>query len=198
MTGASPATSVEEPQDALMIRNLLSSMGVEDYEPRVVHQLLDFMYAHVSGVMQDAEAYSERGGATKGQVEVEDVMVSIQARAAFSFVQPPPQHVLAAMATKRNSRPLPAVGKVHGLRLPPEGQRLTSPHWGLARPQMDGPPSGAPAANSTPEPPPAGSHGPFYQELESPVGEMGSRPPLEQAEPWPVEPGDDHVGNADG
>lgn len=29
--------------------------GVEDYEPRVVHQLLDFMYAHVSGVLQDAE-----------------------------------------------------------------------------------------------------------------------------------------------
>jgi hypothetical protein len=30
--------------------------GVDDYEPRVVHQLLDFMYAHVSGVLQDAEA----------------------------------------------------------------------------------------------------------------------------------------------
>lgn len=200
MTATGPAPIVEEPQDALMIRKLLSSMGVEDYEPRVVHQLLDFMYAHVSGVLQDAEAYSERAGATRGQVEVEDAMIAIQARAAFSFVQPPPQHVLAGMAAKRNARPLPPVGKVHGLRLPPEGQRLTSPHWDLMRPQADGPPSGAPAATSAPEPPSAGSHGPFYQELESPVGEMGSRPPLEQPEPWPVDPGEGHtdIGDPDG
>lgn len=94
------------------------------------------------------------------------------------------------MAAKRNARPLPAVGKVHGLRIPPEGQRLTRPHWELARPKPHGPPSGAPAAASAPEPPPAGSHGPFYQELASPVGEMGSRPPLEQEEPWPDEPAD--------
>ena len=29
--------------------------GVDEYEPRVVHQLLDFMYGYVSGVLQDAE-----------------------------------------------------------------------------------------------------------------------------------------------
>lgn len=33
----------------------LLHQGVEAYEPRVVHQLLDFMYGYVSGVLQDAE-----------------------------------------------------------------------------------------------------------------------------------------------
>lgn len=190
MTASEPAAEVDEPQDATMVRNLLKSMGVDDYEPRVVHQLLDFMYAHVSGVLQDAEAYSERAGAARGQVEVEDAMIAIQARAAFSFVQTPPQHVLAAMAAKRNERPLPPVGKVHGLRLPPEGQRLTSPHWSLLRPHTDEAASGAAVASSDPRAPIAGSHGPFYQEMESPVGEMGSRPLLQQPEPWPIDPGD--------
>lgn len=34
---------------------LTAAQGVEAYEPRVVHQLLDFMYGYVSGVLQDAE-----------------------------------------------------------------------------------------------------------------------------------------------
>lgn len=45
------------------------------------------------GQLWSVQAYSERAGATKGQVEVEDAMIAIQARAAFSFMQPPAQHV---------------------------------------------------------------------------------------------------------
>ena len=36
-------------------RVLPVTQGVDAYEPRVVHQLLDFMYGYVSGVLQDAE-----------------------------------------------------------------------------------------------------------------------------------------------
>ncbi len=37
---------------------MIVMQGVEEYEPRVVHQLLDFMYGYVSGVLQDAEVGS--------------------------------------------------------------------------------------------------------------------------------------------
>jgi transcription initiation factor TFIID subunit 9B len=33
------------PQDAKIVIEILKSMGVEDYEPRVVNQLLEFMYS---------------------------------------------------------------------------------------------------------------------------------------------------------
>eukprot|EP00208_Stichococcus_sp_RCC1054_P005834 CAMPEP_0206142776 /NCGR_PEP_ID=MMETSP1473-20131121/18155_1 /ASSEMBLY_ACC=CAM_ASM_001109 /TAXON_ID=1461547 /ORGANISM="Stichococcus sp, Strain RCC1054" /LENGTH=186 /DNA_ID=CAMNT_0053537903 /DNA_START=255 /DNA_END=815 /DNA_ORIENTATION=+ len=184
-----------------MIRQLLDSMGVQEYEPRVVHQLLDFMYGYVAGILQDAQAYSERGGQALGQVDVEDVMVAIQSRAPFSFVQPPSHDALAAMASKRNAKPLPQPGKLHGLSLPPEEHRLWAPVWDLPRPAAGGPPSGAAAPPAPPSAPEPGSHGPFHQQLESPVGLlMGSRQPLENPEPWPLEDGedggmDDNAGN---
>jgi hypothetical protein len=37
-------TSGEAPKDARIIGLILKSMGIEDYEPRVVHQLLEFMH----------------------------------------------------------------------------------------------------------------------------------------------------------
>jgi len=43
------------PQDARTVQKILQSMNVEEYEPRVVQQLLDFMYRHVNEVLEDAE-----------------------------------------------------------------------------------------------------------------------------------------------
>lgn len=37
-----PANDV--PKDAKLVAHILKSMGVEEYEPRVVNQLLEFMY----------------------------------------------------------------------------------------------------------------------------------------------------------
>lgn len=92
------------------------------------------------------------------------------------------------MAAKRNAKPLPQPGKLHGLCLPPEEQRLWAAVWDVARPSRGGPASGAAAPPAPPSPPDTASHGPFYQQLESPVGMlMGSRPPLENPEPWPVD-----------
>lgn len=47
--------AAQQPSDASNIRALLSSMGAEDYEPRVVNQLLDFMYKYVTDTLLDAE-----------------------------------------------------------------------------------------------------------------------------------------------
>lgn len=39
------ANNADIPRDAKLIQNILTSMGVEEYEPRVVNQLLEFMYS---------------------------------------------------------------------------------------------------------------------------------------------------------
>ena len=38
-----PVSARDEPQDAEAVRAVLSAMGVSDYEPRVVHMLLEFV-----------------------------------------------------------------------------------------------------------------------------------------------------------
>ena len=102
----------------------VAMQGVLEYEPRVVLQLLDFLYRYVSETLQDADvrvvaaycalagtvvylgnacillfarmqAYSERAIKSRSEIMPEDVMLAIQSREAFCFVQPPPQDVSA-------------------------------------------------------------------------------------------------------
>jgi hypothetical protein len=45
----------EQPNEALKVQQLLRSMGVEDWEPRVVNMLVDFIYKYTTDVVLDAE-----------------------------------------------------------------------------------------------------------------------------------------------
>lgn len=115
------------PSDALVIKQVLDSTGIKEYEPRVVHQLLDFMYRNVAEVLQVAEAFSDRAGSVKKEVGMEDVMLAIQAKATTSFVMPPSQEILQVMADRRNKIALPALATKYGFRLPPPEDCLIAP-----------------------------------------------------------------------
>ncbi|KMS65537.1 hypothetical protein BVRB_034980, partial [Beta vulgaris subsp. vulgaris] len=47
------------PRDAVCIDAILRSMGVQEYEPKVIHQLLEFMYRHVTETISDAQMYQQ-------------------------------------------------------------------------------------------------------------------------------------------
>lgn len=121
----------EMPSDAIAIKKILASMGAEDYEPRVVNQLLDFLYRYVTDVLLDAELYAEHTGKASGEASMEDVMLAIQSRTAYSFVQPPTHATLAEVADQLNSIPLPDVTKRFGLPLPPDEDCLVAPNYQL-------------------------------------------------------------------
>lgn len=80
------------PRDAKIVKSLLKSMGVEDYEPRVVHKFLELWYRYVVDVLTDAQVYSEH--AAKTAIDCDDVKLAIQSKVNFSFSQPPPREVL--------------------------------------------------------------------------------------------------------
>lgn len=80
------------PKDAKIVKTLLKSMGVEDYEPRVVHQFLELWYRYVVDVLSDAQLYSEHAG--KNSIDSDDVKLAIQSKINFSFSQPPPREVI--------------------------------------------------------------------------------------------------------
>ncbi|KAK3024504.1 hypothetical protein RJ639_043821 [Escallonia herrerae] len=106
------------PRDAKIVKTLLKSMGVDDYEPHVVHQFLELWYRYVADVLTDAQVYSEHAG--KAAIDCDDVKLAIQSKINFSFSQPPPQEVLLELARNRNKVPLPKSMAPPGIALPPE------------------------------------------------------------------------------
>ncbi|GAB2287278.1 Transcription initiation factor TFIID subunit 9 [Dionaea muscipula] len=121
------------PRDAKIVKSLLKSMGVEDYEPRVVHQFLELWYRYVVDVLTDAQVYSEHAG--KGSIDCDDVKLAIQSKVNFSFSQPPPREVLLELARSRNKIPLPKTLGGPGIPLPPEEDTLISPNYQLVIPK---------------------------------------------------------------
>ncbi|KAJ8562699.1 hypothetical protein K7X08_031151 [Anisodus acutangulus] len=118
------------PRDAKIVKTLLKSMGVDDYEPRVVHQFLELWYRYVVDVLTDAQVYSEHAG--KASIDSDDIKLAIQSKVNFSFSQPPPREVLLELARNRNKIPLPKSIAGPGVPLPPDQDTLINPNYQLA------------------------------------------------------------------
>ncbi|CAA3022867.1 transcription initiation factor TFIID subunit 9-like [Olea europaea var. sylvestris] len=121
------------PRDAKVVKTLLKSMNVDDYEPRVVHQFLELWYRYVVDIVTDARVYSEHAG--KSTIDSDDIKLAIQSKVNFSFSQPPPREVLLELARNRNKIPLPTSIAGPGIPLPPEQDTLISPNYQLAIPK---------------------------------------------------------------
>ncbi|KAL2941670.1 Transcription initiation factor TFIID subunit 9, partial [Bienertia sinuspersici] len=123
----------ELPRDAKIVKSLLKSMGVEEHEPRVVHQFLELWYRYVVDVLTDAQVYSEHAG--KATIDCDDIKLAIQSKVNFSFSQPPPRE----LARNRNKTPLPKNVGGSGVPLPPEEDTLISPNYQLVIPKRQHP-----------------------------------------------------------
>lgn len=95
-------------RDAAVMEAILKEMGIEDYEPNVIHQMLEFSYSkkivlsrsvsalvysigYVTNVLEDARIYSEH--AQKKELDISDVKLAVQTRMDHSFTTPPPRDV---------------------------------------------------------------------------------------------------------
>ncbi|CAI5495277.1 unnamed protein product [Closterium sp. Naga37s-1] len=107
-------------------------MGVEDYEPRVVHQLLEFAYRYMTDVLGEARVYAEHAG--HATLEVDDVRLAVQAKVSTSFSQPPPREMLMELARARNAVPIPPIAGSGLFALPPEAECLLQPNVQIAVP----------------------------------------------------------------
>ncbi|KAI7870657.1 transcription initiation factor IID, 31kD subunit-domain-containing protein [Spinellus fusiger] len=117
------------PRDARIIALILQSLGVEDYDPKVVHQLLEFAHRYTTDVFQDALVYAEH--AAKADVDLEDIQLAIQGRVNHSFTTPPPKEFLLELAQEKNKTPLPLIPEKYGIRLPAEKHCLTGLHFSI-------------------------------------------------------------------
>ncbi|KAH7903983.1 transcription initiation factor IID, 31kD subunit-domain-containing protein [Hygrophoropsis aurantiaca] len=106
---------------------LASTPTVQDAQPGVLHQLLEFAHRYTAQVLSDAQVYAEhagRSGATK--IEMDDVTLAVQARVGWEFGGRVPKEYILSLASQTNATPLPSVPEVFGVRLPPANETLTA------------------------------------------------------------------------
>ncbi|XP_058085119.1 transcription initiation factor TFIID subunit 9 [Magnolia sinica] len=127
----------ELPRDAKIVISVLKSMGVREYEPRVVHQFLELWHRYVVDILTDAQIYSEHAG--KPAIDCDDVKLAIQTKVNSSFTQPPPREVQLELARNRNKIPLPKTNAGSAIPLPPEQDTLISPNYQLAMSKKQSP-----------------------------------------------------------
>ncbi|XP_003208326.1 transcription initiation factor TFIID subunit 9B [Meleagris gallopavo] len=123
---ASPKSA---PKDAQVMAQILKDMGITEYEPRVINQMLEFAYRYVTTILEDAKIYSSH--AKKSSVDADDVRLAIQCRTDQSFTSPPPRDFLLDIARQKNQTPLPLIKPYSGPRLPPDRYCLTAPNYRL-------------------------------------------------------------------
>ena len=140
------------PEAASRVRELLTSMGVHDYEPRVLHQLLEFQQAYLAEVFDDSSQYAEHAG-RPGQLECEDVQLAARLRASASQLAAP--KLLDYMAAERNKATIKAP-PVPGIQLPEESLCLVEANWQVM-PRAP-PPTAAPPPPTTGSARPAAAH----------------------------------------
>jgi len=117
------------PRDAVVMQALLKEMGVAIHEPRVVNQMLDFVYRYVTNVVEEARFYSVY--AKKKSIDMEDIKLAIRMANDKSVAAVPPREVLMDLAKSKNSQPLPLLKSTSGLRLPPDRFCLIQPNYHL-------------------------------------------------------------------
>ena len=75
------------PTDELAMRAILKDMGVTEYEPRVVQQMLEFSYRYTTEVLEEAKLYSNH--ARKKQIDLDDVKLAVTNRGDRTGRMPP-------------------------------------------------------------------------------------------------------------
>ncbi|XP_045573048.1 transcription initiation factor TFIID subunit 9 isoform X2 [Salmo salar] len=108
---------------------ILKDMGITEYEPRVINQMLEFTYRYVTTIIEDAKIYATH--AKKNIVDADDIRLAIQCRMDQSFTSPPPRDFLLDVARQKNQTPLPLIKPYTGPRLPPDRYCLTAPNYRL-------------------------------------------------------------------
>ncbi|XP_042224803.1 transcription initiation factor TFIID subunit 9B-like [Homarus americanus] len=122
---------VAVPKEAQVMSAILKDMGITDYEPGVINQMLEFTYRYVSQILDDARVYANYAKKIK-TIEMDDVKLAVHMQMEKSFTTPPPRDLLLDLARTRNAYPLPAIkANQQGIRLPPDRYCLSACNYRL-------------------------------------------------------------------
>ena len=122
-------------KDAQVIDSILKEMSVTDYEPRVVHQLMEFTNRYVTNVLKEAQVFSMY--AKKDSIDLGDVQLAINMHTDKTVTSPPPKELLLEVAREKNNQPLPTIKSHNGLRIPFDKHTLIGTNFRLKSKEKD-------------------------------------------------------------
>ncbi|KAH0553915.1 transcription initiation factor TFIID subunit 9-like [Cotesia glomerata] len=117
------------PKDAQVIMSIIKDMGIEQYEQKVINQLLEFTYRYITCTLDDSRIYASH--AKKKFIDLDDVRLAVKMQLEKTFTNPPPRDVLLEVARAKNNIALPFVKPNNGLRLPPDRYCLIAANYKL-------------------------------------------------------------------
>jgi len=123
-------------KDAQVIDAILKEMSVHDYEPRVVHQLMEFTNRYATTILQEAQVLSSY--AKKDQIDLDDVQLAVNMQTDKTVTSPPPKELLLEVAREKNNQPLPPIRSHNGLRIPFDKFTLIGSNYRLKTSSSDG------------------------------------------------------------
>lgn len=122
-------------KDAQVIDSILREMSVTDYEPRVVHQLMEFTNRYVTSILKEAQVFSLY--AKKDSIDLGDVQLAINMQTDKTVTSPPPKELLLEVAREKNNQPLPPIKSHNGLRIPFDKHTLIGTNFRLKSKEKD-------------------------------------------------------------
>ncbi|XP_046915655.2 TBP-associated factor 9 [Dermatophagoides farinae] len=128
-SGSSSMANKITPKDSQVVAAILKEMGINEFEPRVLPQLVEFAYRYVARVLEDAQLFSSY--ARKKVIDTDDVSLAIQMQIDRSFVGPPSRDILLEISRNKNTQPLPPIKSHNGMRLPADRYSLVAPNFRL-------------------------------------------------------------------
>lgn len=104
------------PRDAKVISIILRSLGIEECEPKVIVQLLEFAYKYSCDVLEDALLYAKL--CERDAINSKDVKLALQTKVGKHFVPAPPKGFLQTTADQVNAKPLSLADSENVIRAP--------------------------------------------------------------------------------
>jgi len=104
------------PRDAKTISVILRSLGIEECEPKVIVQLLEFAYKYSCDIFEDAQLYASL--CARDTINNSDIKLALHTKAGKYFLPAPPRSYLQSCADTINSRPLNVPDTENLLRVP--------------------------------------------------------------------------------
>ena len=117
------------PKDGQVMVAIMKDMGIVDYEPKVINQLLEFAYRYVTNVLEDSKVLSHH--ARKKAIDIDDVKLAVQMYTEQNMTTAPSREMLLEQARVKNRQPLPIPRPTCGLRLPPDRHCFTACNYRL-------------------------------------------------------------------
>lgn len=117
------------PRDAKIISVILRSLGIEECEPKVIVQLLEFAYKYSSDILEDAHLYARY--CDRESVNVKDIKLALHTKVGKYFLPAPPRNLLQSSAEVANSKPLTQPDQENLLRVPTVGSGLYSTEYSV-------------------------------------------------------------------